>query len=45
MRSAFAALLFGLLLAGCATSAEDRAFFNDGWLHPEKGAEKRLQTR
>jgi len=45
MRYAFAALLLVVLFAGCASDAEDRAFFNAGWIRPEKGAEKRLETR
>ena len=37
-----AALALALLLAGCATDNEDRAFFNDGWLKPEEGANRRM---
>jgi uncharacterized protein YceK len=38
---AFAA---ALLLSGCATDEDDRTFFNDGWRHPEAGAEKRMNS-
>gem|GEM_PF-2491326 len=31
-----------VLLAGCASDPEDRAFFNRGWMSPEKGADERL---
>ena len=41
MKYAFAVSLI-VLLAGCASDAEDRAFFNRGWMAPEKGAEARL---
>ena len=41
MRS-LAALTFALLLAGCASDNEDRAFFNDGWLHPDEAANSRM---
>lgn len=37
-----AALTFALLLTGCATDNEDRAFFNDGWLHPDEAANRRM---
>ena len=37
-----AALTFALLLTGCATDNEDRAFFNDGWLRPDEGANRRM---
>ena len=39
---ALAALALALLLAGCATDNEDRAFFNDGWIHPDEGANRRM---
>ena len=39
---ALAALTLALLLAGCATDTEDQAFFNDGWLHPDEGANRRM---
>jgi len=39
--AAFAGLL---LLAGCASSLEDRAFFQKGWVHPEEAAEKRMNS-
>jgi hypothetical protein len=45
MRNAFVAVLLVLILAGCATDEDDRAFFQTGWLRPEKGAEQRLDTR
>jgi hypothetical protein len=45
MRYAFAAVLLLFILTGCATDAEDRAFFNTGWRHPEQGAERRMDTR
>jgi hypothetical protein len=32
----------GLVLSGCASNPEDRAFFNTGWVNPEKGAEERM---
>jgi hypothetical protein len=38
------ALVVAMLLTGCATNEEDRAFFQDGWRHPEQGAEKRMST-
>lgn len=41
MKFALAALLI-VLFAGCAADPEDRAFFNRGWVNPEKGAEERL---
>ena len=31
-----------LILAGCAKDPEDRAFFNTGWVHPDKAADARL---
>jgi hypothetical protein len=31
-----------LFCSGCSTDAEDREFFNAGWVHPEKGAEARI---
>ena len=37
-----AALALALLLAGCATDNEDRAFFNDGWMKPEEAANRRM---
>ena len=37
-----AALTLALLLAGCATDNEDRAFFNEGWVKPEEGANRRM---
>ena len=37
-----AALPLALLLAGCASDNEDRAFFNDGWLHPDEAANRRM---
>jgi hypothetical protein len=39
-----AACALAVLLAGCETSAADRAFFQEGWLHPEQGAEKRMNS-
>jgi len=39
---AIAALTVALLLAGCAKDNEDRAFFNDGWMHPEESANRRM---
>lgn len=36
---AFFAALFA---AGCSTSEEDRLFFQEGWRHPEQGADERL---
>jgi hypothetical protein len=42
MPYAFAAILFVIFFAGCATDAEDRAFFSRGWVQPERGADERL---
>jgi len=39
---ALAALALALLLGGCATESDDRAFFNGGWVHPEAGANQRM---
>lgn len=36
------AVSFVLLFAGCADNAEDRAFFNSGWVKPEAGAKERM---
>jgi hypothetical protein len=41
MRYVFAALLLAML-AGCTSDPEDRVFFNQGWVLPDKGAEERL---
>jgi len=41
MKYVFAALLLAFL-AGCASDAEDRAFFSQGWWSPERGANERL---
>jgi hypothetical protein len=45
-RAVRTAICFPLLLAfvtsGCSSDAEDREFFNSGWLRPEKGAEARM---
>jgi len=41
MKYAFVVSLI-VLLAGCASDPEDRAFYNRGWLLPEKGADERL---
>jgi uncharacterized lipoprotein YehR (DUF1307 family) len=38
------ALVAVFALAGCETSAEDRAFFQEGWRHPEEGADKRMNA-
>ena len=46
MRYAFAAFLLLLpLLGGCVSDAEDRLFFNSGWVRPERGAQERLDRR
>ena len=37
-----AALALALLLAGCSTDNEDRAFFEQGWIKPEAGANQRM---
>jgi hypothetical protein len=37
-----ALLTLALLLAGCATDNEDRAFFNEGWLNPDEAANRRM---
>ena len=34
-----------LLLGGCATEQEDRAFFHTGWIRPESGAHTRMMSR
>ena len=39
---ALALLAVALLLGGCATDSDDRAFFNTGWLKPEDGANRRM---
>jgi hypothetical protein len=39
-----AACAIAMLLMGCASNAEDRAFFQEGWRHPEQGAEKRMNS-
>jgi hypothetical protein len=39
------ALVLGALFAGCTSDAEDRAFFNSGWVRPERGADERLSRR
>jgi hypothetical protein len=44
MKFVFAALLLALL-AGCASEAEDRLFFERGWVLPERGAEERLNRQ
>jgi hypothetical protein len=36
------AVSFLVLLGGCASDAEDRAFFNRGWMKPEAGANQRM---
>jgi hypothetical protein len=42
MKYFFAALSLALL-TGCATGDEDeKAFYNGGWLQPEKGANERM---
>ncbi len=41
MRS-LALLAVALLLGGCATDSDDRAFFNTGWVKPEDGANRRI---
>ncbi len=38
------ALALVLLLAGCATSEEERDFFNRGWWNPEAGSERRMNA-
>ncbi len=42
MRYVLAAFLFVVFFAGCASDAEDRAFFSRGWVQPERGADERL---
>jgi hypothetical protein len=44
MKYVFVAVLCALF-AGCASTGEDRAFFNRGWVQPEKGAEERLKLK
>ena len=41
MKYIFAALLL-MLLAGCSSDEEDKAFYNSGWFQPEKGANERM---
>jgi hypothetical protein len=41
MKYAFAVSLI-VLLGGCASDPEDRAFFNRGWILPEKGSDQRI---
>jgi hypothetical protein len=46
MRYLLAALLAILFLTGCESmDAEDRNFYYSDWMHPEKAANKRLETR
>ena len=45
MRFLLAALLATVLFAGCETSQEDRDFYYDGWMHPERASEKRMMGR
>lgn len=46
MRYLLAALLAMFLLSGCETmDSEDKTFFYDGWMHPQKAADKRLEER
>ena len=40
-RHAIAALIL-LAFAGCAEDPEDRAFFEQGWQHPDRGANQRM---
>lgn len=37
-----AALGLALILCGCAKDNEDRAFFNEGWVKPQEGADRRM---
>ena len=37
-----AALALALLLAGCSTDREDQVFFEQGWIKPEQGANRRM---
>ena len=39
---ALAALALALLLCGCSTDNDDRAFFEQGWIKPEAGANQRM---
>ena len=41
MRS-LALLALTLLLAGCSSDREDQAFFEQGWVKPEQGANRRM---
>ena len=45
MRYALAVLLLLVVLTGCASEDEDRAFFHTGWIRPEAGANTRLNAR
>ena len=42
---ALALLTLTLLLAGCSTNREDQAFFEQGWVKPEEGANRRMYGR
>ena len=44
IRKAVASLAIAFFVSGCAQDAEERAFFNTGWVSPEAGAEQRLAT-
>jgi hypothetical protein len=39
-----AAFALAVLLTACETTPDDRAFFQEGWRHPEQGAEKRMSS-
>jgi outer membrane biogenesis lipoprotein LolB len=44
MKHLLAALMLALL-AGCTSTADERAFFNQGWLWPERGADERMNRQ
>ncbi len=35
-------LALAALLAGCSTDREDQVFFEQGWIKPEEGANRRM---
>jgi len=37
-----ALLILAVLLSACDTSEEDRGFFYNGWMHPERDANRRI---
>ena len=39
---ASAFLMLAVLFAGCSSDREDQAFFEQGWIKPEQGANRRM---